>query len=156
MFKLDSLPKNKKWIKRYESEIGGWDSIISEGISSLNDIDRSRIYFMSNNKGELIGTAKIVGYSRGSELMNVFIFKKFRGKGYCSKLLSKTINEYRKEFPKRKIHLIVSKDNIPAIKCYDSVGFELCTIAFSKRILLNFKKKYPMLIQKHDFMVLCL
>ena len=53
----------------------------------------------------------------GMELQNVYIMPKFRGKGFCKKLVQHAT------LRKKHLHLWVKYDNLVAKKCYKGVGF---------------------------------
>ena len=63
---------------------------------------------------QYLGEYSIYGYY----LYNVYIVEKFRGKGYCKKIVSHAVKR------KKNLILDVDKNNIPAIRCYKSCGFK--------------------------------
>lgn len=137
---LDKLVNSNE----YKNEIGEWNKM--QGIDSRNAqyLENSRIAFMYDSavKGlPLIGTAKIcVLPKKGfAELINVFIFKKYRGKGLCSQLVTKTVNKYKEEFPDTKILVLVAKENISATKCYLKAGFKKFSAPW---LIKRLSKKY--------------
>lgn len=170
----DKLKKNRdKLVKNYQNEIGPIDNIKTEGIQTKQQLAKSRILFiknLANRNGDLIGTAKIVflglrparvnfrkrklkATKKGfAELINVFIFKKFRGKGLCQRLVLTMVNRYKEEFPDTKILLIVAKENTPAIKCYRKVGFK--NFNGAPWLIKRFCEEYPELSKKYTFQVM--
>jgi len=51
--------------------------------------------------------------------MNVVIEETYRGKGFCGKFLKCVLKRY----PGKSVFLSVLIDNIPAVKCYEGLGF---------------------------------
>lgn len=84
----------------------------------------SKAYSLIDNNnilGRCVLTKKIKGkYKNYYNLNNVIIYSKFRGKGYCSIMIKKVMNLYKKY----NIYLEVNKKNIPAFKCYKKAGFK--------------------------------
>lgn len=122
-----------------------------DGIQTNNYV----MMFVTNNK-ELVGLLGIVYMplhikklmnlhfsEKTFEIRNVFILPTFRGKGICKKMLIK-INEYViKNNIARRLKLDVYDNNIPAIKCYKSVGFHLYKNQKAQKWLNdNFKRIY--------------
>lgn len=145
--------------KEYQNEIGEWDPM--QGIDSKKYLKDSRISFMYDQAVKsmpVIGTAKIVVLPQVgfAELINVFIFKKFRGKGFCQQLVSTTVAKYKEEFPDTKILLMVAEENTSAIKCYRKVGFKKFDGAVAKWLIKRFSKKYPELLRKYIFQVMAI
>jgi len=71
-----------------------------------------------------IGKCGMKLYSRGENkgsylLMNVEIKETHRGKGLCGKFLKCVLKKY----PGKVVFLDVLIKNIPAIKCYEGLGF---------------------------------
>lgn len=105
-------------------------------INSLNNnkINKSTTYLWSI-KNEVNGIARAYYInSKQIEIADIWINPKYRGKIYKKK----SDNKYSYEFLKKviykifndyknivKITLLVSNDNIPAIKLYDKLGFKI-------------------------------
>jgi predicted GNAT family acetyltransferase len=147
-------------VKNYQKEIGPIDNIKTEGIQNTLH-KNARILFihnLANFNEDLVGTAKIVALPKKgfAELMNVFIFKKFRGKGFCKQLVSTMVTKYKKEFPDIKILLMVAEENTSAIKCYRKVGFKKFDGAVALWLIKRFSKKYPELSKKYTFQVMAI
>ena len=71
-----------------------------------------------------IGKCAVKEYTRGENagsyyLQNVSIDEKYRGQGLCSKFLKCVLKRYSG----KTVYLDVLIDNIPAVKCYTSLGF---------------------------------
>ncbi|MFZ2992484.1 MAG: GNAT family N-acetyltransferase [Microgenomates group bacterium] len=86
--------------------------IIPKAIQHYPDEEKF-VYF--SDDGKFVGTFAIIK----DEIWSVKIFKKYRGNGYCVKMLM----EFLQEFP-GKYTLYVAKENIPARKSYEKIGFE--------------------------------
>lgn len=125
--------------KTYKNEMGDYNMM--QGVQRKSLIENSRIAFMYE-PNSLVGTAKIVALPKKgfAELLNVRIFKRYRGKGLCRRLVSDAVKKYKEEFPDTKILLIVADSNTAAIKCYTKVGFKKYT---AKWLLNDFKKEHP-------------
>ena len=68
---------------------------------------------------------------------SMVISEKYRGKGLCSKILQNLIAKIKtKEW--NNFVLAVKEDNIPAIKCYNRVGFE--TLDKENGVMVMYKK----------------
>ena len=90
--------------------------IIAKAINHDPDVEKF-VYF--SPEGKYSGTFGIENDEfLGKIIWNVVIFKRYRGNGYCVKMLG----EFLQEFP-GKYCLIVKKDNVPAIKSYLKLGF---------------------------------
>ena len=81
------------------------------------------IYCKNNEKiGRAVLTKKIAGKWKEYYLLNnVIIYQKYRGKGYCEKMLKCILKKYIG----KNIYLEVDKLNIPAVKCYIKCGFTI-------------------------------
>lgn len=74
---------------------------------------------------EQVGSCSVKEYIRGELagsylLTNVNIDEKYRGKGLCAPFLKCVLKMYSG----KTIYLTVLTDNIPAVKCYTSLGFK--------------------------------
>jgi RimJ/RimL family protein N-acetyltransferase len=72
-----------------------------------------------------IGKCSIKEYSRGDlkgsyHLCNVSIDEAYRGKGLCTTFLRCVLKHYAN----KTVFLSVLIDNIPALKCYEKLGFK--------------------------------
>jgi ribosomal protein S18 acetylase RimI-like enzyme len=56
----------------------------------------------------------------GHTLKNVFIEPEYRGRGLCTKFLECVLKKYS-----GSIFLTVLKNNEPALKCYEHLGFKI-------------------------------
>ena len=86
----------------------------------------TRKYFGYFDKGMLVGIAGIHVYSmqyRIAALGNIATHPDFRGRKIAYKLTSYLCNNLKKTVD--LIGLNVKSDNIPAIKCYNKIGFEI-------------------------------
>lgn len=84
---------------------------------------------IKDNNNKLVGVARVdIGNvnKMGEEcyvVRNVFIFPEFRGKGLCNKIMKIITYKQKIKYNKLPTLLLVLKDNIPAIKCYEKNGF---------------------------------
>lgn len=120
----------------------------------LNTSDYIMMFVTKNE--ELVGTLGIVYMpfsikqlmnlkfsEKTFEIRNVFILPKFRGKGICQKMLIKIKDYVIKNNIAKRLKLDVDEKNIPAIKCYKSVGFYVYKNKKAQKWLNdNFKKFY--------------
>ena len=76
--------------------------------------------FINNDKvGRAVLLLKTKGKWKGYHLLhNVIIYKKFRKRGLCNVLINLICTK------SKNIYLIVRKDNVPAIRCYQKSGFK--------------------------------
>ena len=97
------------------------------------------VYIPSQHKNQMLLNFKEKTFHVG----NVFIFPEYRGQGICKVMLTKIINYIKKNKIAKRLKLDVVYDNIPAIKCYESVGFkEYNNLLANKWINKNCKKVY--------------
>ena len=92
--------------------------------------------------GDLINIEKISEY----EILLIYVCKNFRKKGLGTELLKK-IEENSKCL--KKIHLEVSKDNLPGILFYKNMGFE--NIYTRRNYLLHQNKKTDALVMLKNY-----
>jgi len=89
--------------------------------SGESDLIKRYGYF---EDGKQIAKCAMKLYTRGDNkgaylLMGVEIKASHRGKGLCTKFLRCVLNRYSKKV----VYLDVLIDNIPAVKCYENLGF---------------------------------
>ena len=78
-------------------------------------------YFIIYKNDEIISTSRIISSKKSAYINMVFTNPKYRGKKICQNNIQKLIkltdnfNTYELE---------VEPDNVPAIKCYESIGFK--------------------------------
>ena len=92
--------------------------------------------------GDLFNIEKISEY----EILLIYVCKNFRKKGLGTELLKK-IEENSKCL--KKIHLEVSKDNLPGILFYKNMGFE--NIYTRRNYLLHQNKKTDALVMLKNY-----
>jgi RimJ/RimL family protein N-acetyltransferase len=94
-------------------------------LSKIDNLDVFMYVFLDIEK-EPVGQVNI-------ELKNDWVIlgqsvaKKHRGKKYSSELLTKSTNDYLKQFPDRTIVSVVKSTNIPSLKMSVNSGFNVLT-----------------------------
>lgn len=86
------------------------------------------IYSLVNDSGNLIGITWF-GYSEGGFTLAIRLYGEARGKGLAGWFLKETMDRFIKteEYSKERnsyFWLEVSKDNLPAVKTYEKLGFK--------------------------------
>jgi RimJ/RimL family protein N-acetyltransferase len=74
-------------------------------------------------------------------LFNLFAFEKFRGKGLASSVDSQLCNIARESGYKRAIAFPL-KNNLPAVKALEKIGFKKCCKKHEKRFLFVVKREF--------------
>lgn len=108
------------------------------------------VFVLVNTNSEKIGTISLM-YKNGNELeyrirecdafiYNVYIEPKYRNRGYAKKMIALLWNYLSSEKDITTIRLAVSKDNLNAIKTYQSVGFNTIESKFFVRFL---RRNFP-------------
>ena len=99
---------------------------------------------MSSKKITLIRHKVDVGYAtleleddHSGFISDVKIYKKYRGYGYCSKLVHKIITTATK-MKLKTLTLHVSSTNGPAIKCYKNNNFKIIRKNYNKWVLFGY------------------
>jgi len=111
-------------------------SIISEDICYH---PRKVLYFMIYKGNKVIGTSRLIfkEKSKTGYINMVITNTKYRNKKICQINLRKLI-----ELTKLDIYeLEVDIDNIPAIKCYETIGFKAIKTIKNEYILMRLKNK---------------
>mgnify|MGYP001211341605 FL=1 len=82
-------------------------------------------YFIIFKDNNLVSCARLIykNNSKSCYLNMIHTSKKYRNQGMCKKTLNKLIILTNNKF--NKYELEVEENNIPAIKCYEKVGFVL-------------------------------
>lgn len=96
-------------------------------------------YLIFYTQNEVVTISRIFYKKKSGYINAVHTNKKYRGKGYCQKNLKKLTDLANEKLGIEKFELEVEIDNIPAIKCYERVGFKI-----KKRI----KGEYQMVLKK--------
>lgn len=96
-------------------------------------------YLLAYRQNEIITISRLFYKNENGFINAVHTNKKYRGKGYCRKNLKKLTDLANKKLKINKFTLEVEIDNIPAIKCYEKVGFKI-----KKKI----KNEYQMILIK--------
>lgn len=101
--------------------------------------DQDVKYLVAYNQDEVITISRLFYKDKNGYINAVHTNKKYRGKGYCQKNLKKLTDFANKKLRINKFELEVEINNIPAIKCYQNVGFQI------KRKVEN---EYKMILSK--------
>ena len=155
--------KNYLDIPKYiEKQVGDNIYTTDNPLLSLKDdtvkgLDKNKYIMMFVTKDkELVGLLSIVyiplstkklmnlNFSEKTfEIKNVFILPNFRGQGICQKMLTKIKDFITENNIAKRLKLDVSENNIPAIKCYKTIGFKVYKNTKAQKWLNdNFKKMY--------------
>lgn len=146
---LDSF-RHQWLIDRFDQYYWPWDEMIKSKIGDY------LILFVNLKKKELIGTItlkilnnvlkKEQGLSslkgRVIDIKNVWIFKEFRGQGYCSEMLKRSKKLIKRRKLGNKIKLDVEASNLVAIKCYQHIMKKYDNTKAEKLLHQNFKSRY--------------
>ena len=82
-----------------------------------------RIWIIQNNK-ENIGQVRIKLIKNIADI-DIYLLKKFRGKGYASKSLIRAIEQFSQDFDLNYFRAFVHKENISSINLFKKNGFVL-------------------------------
>lgn len=82
-----------------------------------------RIFFIEDN--ETVGELEIEDCGETKKLWSFYIYEPYRHKGFGLQAIQKTIEFIKQTYKDVNVWLYVFKDNIPAVKIYKKVGFEV-------------------------------
>ena len=83
-----------------------------------------KLIILIENRDKIIGIARTeLNDNNVNHISAVHISSLHRGKKLCSTMLRHLINSYNDEKLPIKFSLGVEENNIPALKCYESIGF---------------------------------
>lgn len=107
------------------------NDLINEYNSFINQNNKNQMYILLMiNQETLIGMARVfhfididVGY-----ITMVFICPNYRNQGLGKQLMNQLINKINENLQSNNIILEVSIDNKVAIKCYQSIGFNITKV----------------------------
>jgi predicted acetyltransferase len=119
---------NSSAIINVSTYITDFDDLLYFGNLNKDNQKNGIVGFFFDN-GENIGMLMILPYSKSQnkllnfkrltfEISSVFVYEKYRGKGYCDKMISNTINYMSQNYHNCTLKVTFVKDNIPAYKCY--------------------------------------
>ena len=127
---IDIIRHNKKLCHIYEDAIRKYRNaplfeifqLVSEYITYRPD--SNLVYFIIYKNGEIVSMLRFYYYIKKSYgyFNMVYTNPKYRGQGICQNMV-RFIVELSKKYIK-KYELEVITNNIPAIKCYERVGFK--------------------------------
>jgi ribosomal protein S18 acetylase RimI-like enzyme len=95
------------------------------------------VYMPAKHKNQMLLNFKEKTFHVG----NVFIFPTYRGQGLCKVMLTKIINYINKKSLASRLKLDIDSNNVPAIKCYESVGFKKYNNEIANKWINNNCKK---------------
>lgn len=90
---------------------------------TIEELSNRTIFGIYNNN-ELIGYAIYLLVVDTADLLNIFIFDKFKNQGYGTRLLEGSINILNKEDSIVRVYLEVKKSNEIAQTLYNRLGFK--------------------------------
>ena len=150
----NNIEKIPLYIKQQISEnIHSVDDLLDE---LINGTDTKNYLFMFLVDGKklvgLVGIAylsstikkkmKLKFTEKTYHLGNVFIMPKYRGKGFCKKMIEEIKAHVIKNGIAKRLKLDVEENNIAAIKCYSSTGFYLYKNKLAHKWLNDNWEKY--------------
>jgi len=127
---IDIIRHDKKFCDLYEDSIRKYRNAPLFKISQLirefiNYLPGSElVYFIIYKKGEIVSMLRFYYYIKKSYgyFNMVYTNPKFRGQGICQNMIKFIINNSKKYIKKYELEVVTI--NIPAIKCYEKVGFK--------------------------------
>jgi len=86
--------------------------------------DSELVYFIIYKKGEIVSMLRFYYYIKKSYgyFNMVYTNPKFRGQGICQNMIKFIVESSKKYIKKYELEVVTI--NIPAIKCYEKVGFK--------------------------------
>ena len=128
---IDIIRHNKKFcdlfldaIRKYRNTPHFFDifQIVREYITYRPDSEL--VYFVIYKKGEIVSMLRFYYYIKKSYgyFNMVYTNPKFRGQGMCQNMVKYIVESSKKYIKKYELEVI--ENNIPAIKCYEKVGFK--------------------------------
>ncbi len=94
----------------------------AEGFAEQIRLDEVNSWVLQNNQKGIVGFGQYYERLDRIHFGRIGIDKAKRGEGLSHVLMSKLINEATKN-DNREMSLFVMRDNIPAVKCYERLGF---------------------------------
>jgi N-acetylglutamate synthase-like GNAT family acetyltransferase len=146
---IDGRKKNiKECIKLYESRNYKFldrDIILEKCKKLINSSILTKTMYLTINKIK-VGECKLDFETDNTVfLWNVQIYQKYRGNGYCNKLVKKVI-ELSKQKKITKIYLHVKHDNNSAIKCYENNKFKIIKKNYEDKKLFGYTMEHLLII----------
>ena len=129
-YKIIPLLKLNKFITKYPDYVNDIEQLITihrkhpfsitDFIKEDEQLTGKIIIFTENNS--IISIARTIKLQDQYKISAVFVKESHRGLKLCQRMLKQLINSYDKH---TKFALSVLVDNIPAIKCYEKLGFKI-------------------------------
>lgn len=86
--------------------------------------DGDHLGLLISEEGKPIASVRVLRKDDGILLRNVVVAPHNRGQGLCGELVGHVLEKLRATGHSTDIYLDVAPDNVPAIRCYTSAGFE--------------------------------
>lgn len=86
-------------------------------------VHMQRIAFIEDKKP--VGHLDIENCGSTKKIWNFYIYEAYQRKGFGLQAIQQTIEFIKQTYHATKVWLYVYKDNIPAVKIYKKVGFEI-------------------------------
>ena len=109
----------------------GWIPISYESLLSQTQLQKSRVFLWHKDKEEVLAICRAIYINKANvELADLWLNPDLRGKKTKDKKIStlflkKVVQKIWTNFPHaRKLTLLVAKDNLPALKLYEKLGFQ--------------------------------
>jgi len=96
--------------------------IYEQGFGSAGDRLKDSACVVARMNKKVVGFALLDIKDKEVYISNVGVHEEFRGRGICTKMLKK-LTKMLPDFDRKKLTLMVARDNESAVRCYRSVGF---------------------------------
>ena len=101
-----------------------WEEVVKSGWSLAIKDERERDFIGISKDNELIAFGRIY-YQDGISILGVGLRPSLCGQGYGKDIMKVLIDESNLRYPNAKIALEVRVFNQRAIRCYESIGFDI-------------------------------
>lgn len=101
-----------------------WEEVVKSGWNLSIEAEREKEFIGISKENELIAFGRIY-YQDGICILGVGLRPTLCGQGYGKEIMKVLIDESQLRYPGTKIALEVRIFNKRAIKCYESIGFEI-------------------------------
>lgn len=121
---------NREWLEAYDLMEPSNDEQLADPQAYF--IDRGGRIFVALHDGDVVGTAAMIPHGVGEfELAKVTVASTFRGQGIARRLVEHCI-AYAREQNARRVSLVSNSRLQPALRLYESMGFEHRALATDK------------------------
>lgn len=83
----------------------------------------TRGFQLQDLQGQLLGYGQLCDRFDYHHLARLFILPRYRGQGLAAALITALMRQGLRQQPQRDISLFVFADNLPALRCYQRLGF---------------------------------